>query len=362
MVVVASASLCHHRRQRPRQEVVHYMMASCVRNTTLWASWLATIILLLPAQCDAFCSFRSLNHIETRIHVDDRRTRILQMKSTNTNGEKQQPNNHAVVGVKIPQHVAFICDGNSKWAKANHVPVSVGHVTGANRLMDTIQTLQRVGGVQYVTFYAFSTENWQRPVDEINNILSIMTTTSCTFLQKAVEEEDNNRMSSVRIKILGDLQDERIPNSLREILSKLERDTSCRSSKQQTAIMTVCIAINYGGRQDILHASLHLAEAISSGQVDRENLTEQDFCSFLSTFDIPDPDLVIRTGGEQRLSNFLLWNSAYSELYFSNVMWPDFDEIFLMEALEWFSTRSRRFGGRNSQLVTTTATCSGNPP
>jgi undecaprenyl diphosphate synthase len=357
--MVVASSLCHHCRQRPRREVIHYMMASCVHNTTLFA-WLATIILLLQAQCDAFCSFRSLKHVETRIHDVDRRTQIIQMKSTNTNDEKQQPNNHAVVvGVTIPQHVAFICDGNSKWAKANHVPVSVGHVTGANRLMDTIQTLQRVGGVQYVTFYAFSTENWQRPVEEINNILSIMTTTACTFLQKVTE--DNN---SVQIKILGDLQDERIPNALKEILWKLERDTSCQSSKQQTAIMTVCIAINYGGRQDILHASLRLAEAISSGQLDRENVTEQDFSSFLSTFDIPDPDLVIRTGGEQRLSNFLLWNSAYSELYFSNVMWPDFDDIFLTEALEWYSTRSRRFGGRNSQVVTTTTTTctSGNPP
>jgi undecaprenyl diphosphate synthase len=254
-----------------------------------------------------------------------------------TNGEQQ---NHAVV----PRHVALICDGNSRWANARRVPLSVGHLAGADRLMDTIQTLKRAG-VQCITFYGFSTENWTRPPREIEDILSVMEHTARNFYSKAVEE-------NVRVTILGNLRDERIPNGLRDILSKIERDT-CQNS------VMVCIAVNYGGRQDILHASLRLAEAISSGQMRRENVTEEDFSSFLCTSDIGDPDLMIRTGGEKRLSNFLLWNSAYSELYFSNVLWPDFDEVLVMEALEWFSTRSRRFGGRNSQV---TATCSGNRP
>lgn len=333
--MAVASSLCHsrssiestdrvvHRDRRRRREACHHVMPS-VRNT-LWA-WLATI-LLLQAQCDAFAS-HSLKHSDTRTYPG--RTRI---RMVNTNGEHYTngEQNHVV-----PRHVALICDGNSRWAKARRLPISVGHLAGADRLIDSIQTLKRAG-VQCITFYGFSTENWKRPPQEIEDILSVMEHTARNFYSKALEE-------NVRVKILGDLQDERIPNGLRGILSKLERDT-CQNT------VTVCIAVNYGGRQDILHASLRLAEAISSGQIQGENVTEDYFSSFLCTSDVPNPDLMIRTGGEKRLSNFLLWNSAYSELYFSDVLWPDFDEIFVMEALEWYSTRSRRFGGRNSQVT-----------
>jgi undecaprenyl diphosphate synthase len=247
-----------------------------------------------------------------------------------TNGEQgeQQPD--------IPRHVALVCDGNSRWAEARYLPTSVGHLAGADRLIDSIQTLKRAG-VQVITFYGFSTENWKRSPKEISDVLGVMEQTARTFYSKALGE-------NVRVKILGDLQDERIPHGLRDILVKLERDT-CENA------VTVCIAVNYGGRQDIVNASLRLARAVSSGQIDGDKVTEEDFSSFLYTSGIPDPDLIIRTGGEKRLSNFLLWNSAYSELYFSHVLWPDFDETCVMEALEWFSTRPRRFGGRKSQVT-----------
>ena len=342
--VVIASSLCHHRPQRRRQEAVHQVMSSRVRNTR-WAG-LATILLLQAHTCVAFSS-PSLKHSEERIRV--RRTRITRMVM-NTNGEQysinhgDEPSSH--IGL-LPRHVAFICDGNSKWANARRVPASVGHLTGADRLMDTIQTLKRIG-VQYATFYAFSTENWKRPPQEIEDILSMMTRTARKFYCKAMDDDSN---SNIRIKILGDVHDERIPNGLREILLKLEQQCDACPNRQTATIMTVCFAINYGGRQDILNASLRLAEAISSGQVYGKNVTEEHFSSLLSTSDLPDPDSIIRTGGEKRLSNFFLWNSAYSELYFSNVLWPDVDETFVMEALEWFSTRSRQFGGRVLRLL-----------
>jgi undecaprenyl diphosphate synthase len=253
-----------------------------------------------------------------------------------SNGKQQQQQQQPS---DVPRHVALVCDGNSRWARARRLPTSVGHFAGADRLIDSIQILKRAG-VQVITYYGFSTENWKRSPTEISSVLRVMELTARQFYYK--EAFDNN----VRIKILGDLQDERIPNGLRDILSKLERDTSC-----QNGVVTVCIAVNYGGRQDIVNASLRLAKAISCGQIDEDNVTEEDFGSFLCTLDIPDPDLIIRTGGEKRLSNFLLWNSAYSELYFSDVLWPDFDETCVLEALSWFATRSRRFGGRKSQVT-----------
>lgn len=190
------------------------------------------------------------------------------------------------------------------------------------------------------TFYGFSTENWKRTPEEIRDILYVMEQTARKFYGRAIAEH-------VRVKILGDLEDPRIPDGLREILQKLEQDTF-----ELPSTLTVCIAINYGGRQDILNASLKMAQAIADGELNADEVTEDDFSSLLFTSDIPDPDLMIRTGGEKRLSNFLLWNCAYSELYFSPDLWPDFDEASIAEALEWYSTRSRRFGGRKNAKAT----------
>lgn len=313
-----------HKVRRRKQVAVNHEMPSFGNTLVLVWLWLATLLLLAQAQCDAFSLKRSGARIKS-----SRRTRMAINGQYFTNGE-QQPDIH------VPRHVALVCDGNSRWAKAQHLPTAVGHLAGADRLIDSIRTLKRAG-VQVITFYGFSTENWKRSPKEISDVLGVMEHTARQFYSKACEE-------NVRVKILGDLQDERIPHGLRDILSKLQRDT-CQNS------VTVCIAVNYGGRQDIVNASLRLAQAISCGQIDGDRVTEEDFGSFLYTSGIPDPDLIIRTGGEKRLSNFLLWNLAYSELYFPDVLWPDFDETCVLEALSWFSTRSRRFGGRQSQVT-----------
>ena len=258
---------------------------------------------------------------------------------TMLNGNKDSRHNngkHQSLGDNtVPRHVAFICDGNSRWAQARGLPASVGHLAGADRLIDCLQMLKGTD-IEYCTFYGFSTENWKRSPEEIRDIMFAMEQTARKFYDRAIED-------NVRVRILGDLLDPRIPNSLRNILQKLERDTSELSST-----LTVCIALNYGGRQDILNASVKMAQAIASGELNAEEVTEDDFSSFLYTSGIPDPDLMIRTGGEKRLSNFLLWNCAYSELYFSQDLWPDFDESSICEALEWYSLRSRRFGGRKA--------------
>lgn len=244
-----------------------------------------------------------------------------------------------------PRHVAFICDGNSRWAEARGLPASIGHAAGADRLVECVQSL-RQEGVAYCTMYGFSTENWKRSDREIRDILTVIEQTANAFKAWAMDEH-------VCVKILGNMNDPRIPRSLYDALGALERDThsSAAARGMVDGRMTICLAINYGGRQDIVNASLQLAKAISAGDIDPCDVSENDFSRFLYTADIPDPDFVIRTGGDQRLSNFLLWNLAYAELYFTEVLWPDLDKIELIKALDWFSSRSRRFGGR---LETTT--------
>jgi undecaprenyl diphosphate synthase len=258
------------------------------------------------------------------------------------NGKQQEKSENI-----IPRHVAFICDGNSRWAQARGLPASAGHLQGADRLISCLQMLKRAG-VECCTFYGFSTENWKRSPKEISDILFVMEQTARKFYDKAIQE-------GVQVKILGELEDPRIPDGLRGILQKLENDTY-----QQESTLTVCIAINYGGRRDMVNASITLAKAIASGELAPDDVTEDDFSSLLCTCGIPDPDLMIRTGGEKRLSNFLLWNCAYSELYFSPALWPDFDDVSIMKALDWYSSRSRKFGGRknNAEELAFTASTS----
>jgi undecaprenyl diphosphate synthase len=237
---------------------------------------------------------------------------------------------------RIPRHVAFVCDGNSRWAKARYLPASAGHAAGADRMLDCLTTLQRAG-VECCTMYGFSTENWKRSPNEICDILSLIERIATSYYQRALDD-------NIRVKILGDIDDARIPDSLRKALQKLERDTASDGKMQ----LTVCLAVNYGGRSDIINASLRLAQAIAAGEIDPSTVSEDDFSAMLCTCGVPDPDLVIRTGGEKRLSNFLLFNVAYAELFFTDLLWPEFDASHLEEALGWFASRSRRFGGRVS--------------
>ena len=262
------------------------------------------------------------------IHSSAARTSTHRLCAAYTNGEHR-----ALQRSTIPQHVAFVCDGNSRWARARHLPAAAGHAAGADRLVKVLDGLT-AAGVSYATMYGFSTENWKRPASEINDILRVVEETARKFYNRAIQE-------CVRVRILGDLTDERLPRSLVEVLQRLERDTAMAEG------VTLCLAINYGGRRDIVNAAKCLAARLVDGSLDGD-CTEETFASLLSTAGIPDPDIMIRTSGESRLSNFLLWNLAYTELYFTDVLWPDFDEACLSDALSWYAQRRRRYGARET--------------
>ena len=245
---------------------------------------------------------------------------------------------------KIPQHVGIICDGNSRWAKARGLPASLGHAAGANQLAKIVDSLQE-SGVVYCTFFAFSTENWKRPQHEIDDLLRIMEESCHRFYNRMMR-------GHIRVKVLGDLDDERIPSGFRSAFQKLERDTAENTAAtnpetSERQPFTICFALNYGGRKDMLNASLKLAEMIADREVEPEDVDEELLSSLLCTREIPDPDLIIRTSGECRLSNFMLWNAAYAELYFTDELWPDFNHDSWQEALQWYSQRQRKFGGRH---------------
>jgi undecaprenyl diphosphate synthase len=264
----------------------------------------------------------------------------------------------------IPQHVAFICDGNSRWAQQYNLSTSQGHWKGADRLTDLFEYL-REDGISYCTLYAFSTENWRRPPQEIQEIFRVVEQTARNLVPRLLQES-----SPIHLRILGDLDDDRIPLGLRTILQELQKLTDKQSvkrndklrkqrndgTKHKTEPLTVCLAINYGGRQDILQASRKMAAAVVAGELSAEEMSEDTMSSYLSTAGIPDPDIIVRTSGEHRLSNFLLWNAAYSELYVTDVLWPDFDIHCWKEALKWYQQRSRRFGSRSGKVDTASIT------
>lgn len=240
----------------------------------------------------------------------------------------------------IPKHVAFICDGNSRWAQERGLPTALGHAKGAERLVQVLEALQE-RGPRYCTMYAFSTENWKRSDREIDELFRTMEQSLLKFEPRAKEE-------NVRIRVIGDWKDPRIPKSFRDALERVQNET--HDCIKTDSSFTICLAINYGGRQDILQAVQALID-----EKDRSpsELTMEDLSKCLSTHSIPDPDLVIRTGGECRLSNFLLWNVAYAELYFCDTYWPDFGPAALDQALAWYETRQRRFGGRQPSILST---------
>ena len=256
-----------------------------------------------------------------------------------------------------PRHVAIVCDGNSRWATkqkdeesetnsiATYIRKSMGHSKGASRVISTIKYLDKVHPrVKHVTIYGFSTENWSRSETEIRDIWNVIESTARSCREWALRE-------GVMIKILGDLDDDRIPFAARKSLETLERDSHSMSKRKKmdqigTSPLTLCIAVNYGGKRDIVNASKKVVDLIKRGEMQEEDINEETFSNLLCTSDIPDPDLLIRTGGEQRLSNFLIWNCAYAEMYFTKVLWPDFDEHEIERALNWYRSQDRRFGGR----------------
>ena len=229
----------------------------------------------------------------------------------------------------MPQHIAIIMDGNGRWAKKRLLPRTAGHAAGAETFR-RIALYCREIGVKYLTVYAFSTENWKRPAEEVGKIMSLMH----DYLVEAIRDMQKNH---VRICFFGDL------SALSPELQALAKEASKESEVYTDAQVNMCI--NYGSRDEILRAAKAWAKSCQETGTDPESLTEQDFSELLYSGGVPDPDLVIRPGGELRFSNFLLWQSAYAEMYYTDVLWPDFDERELDRAVDAYRQRNRRFGG-----------------
>lgn len=229
----------------------------------------------------------------------------------------------------VPQHVAIIMDGNGRWATKRHLPRTAGHAAGAEAFRRIALYCRKIG-VKYLTVYAFSTENWKRPPEEVQKIMSLMK----DYLLEAIRDMRKNH---VRICFFGDL------SALSPELQELAEEASRESREFTDSQVNMCI--NYGSRDEIIRAAGKWAEHCHQTGEDPKKLTEETFSRLLYSADIPDPDLIIRPGGEKRISNFLLWQAAYAEFYYTDVMWPDFDEKELDKAIEAFSLRNRRFGG-----------------
>jgi undecaprenyl diphosphate synthase len=228
----------------------------------------------------------------------------------------------------LPQHVAVIMDGNGRWAKQQGLPRVLGHRRGVAALKDLLRCCKD-WGIPALTAYAFSTENWGRPLEEVDFLMVLFERVLRAELREMVRE-------GVRIRFVGDL--ERLPPSLQAEIHQAMATTAGNTNVQFT------VATNYGGRQEILNACRQLAEQVRAGQLNPADITEQLFAQHLYTHDLSDPDLLIRTSGEQRLSNYLLWQMAYTEQYFTDTLWPDFDREAFHQALLSFQQRQRRFG------------------
>jgi undecaprenyl diphosphate synthase len=230
----------------------------------------------------------------------------------------------------ISQHVAFIMDGNGRWAQKRFLPRQAGHIKGASIVRNLVLNCIR-RDIPCVTVFAFSTENWCRPNDEVSALMGL-------FLQHLKKEVNSMRDKGVRLNVIGDIS--RFPLALQNSIKHAMDVTA------ENRVLTLNIAANYGGRKDVLQAVS--AWQVANPDTHISNLTESELSSYLSTAGLPDPDLLIRTGGEFRLSNFLLWQLAYTEIYVTNTLWPDFDDQEFDKALDWYSGRERRFGSVTS--------------
>lgn len=229
---------------------------------------------------------------------------------------------------KVPNHIAIILDGNGRWAKAKGLPRNAGHVQGA-KTVETICEVAYKMGVQYLTVYAFSTENWNRPKDEVDALMKLLR----NYMKNCIKTAEKNNMC---VRVIGDKS--RLDEDIQQSIARLEE-----ASKDNTGLH-FSIAINYGGRDEIRRAVQKLAKQAADGTLEPEKITEKVIAGALDTGDYPDPDLLIRTCNEQRISNFLLWQLAYTEFYFTPVPWPDFDKRELEKAIDAYNHRDRRFG------------------
>lgn len=251
-------------------------------------------------------------------------------QTTPTNGVAAEKGSGAqLVQGELPRHVAIIMDGNGRWATSRSMPRIEGHRAGVRAFRETVKTCGRLG-IQYLTVYAFSTENWERPQDEVGFLMNLL----LDVLDRELPEFDKQ---GVHLRLIGDRSrlPARVNAKLDEALERLQHNKGG---------LTLCVALNYGGRAEIVRASRQLAQDVAAGRVDPADIDETSFGGYLDTAGIPDPDLIIRTGGEHRISNFLLWQAAYAELWLTPVFWPDFSPDHLHEAIVDYQRRQRRFG------------------
>ena len=228
----------------------------------------------------------------------------------------------------VPRHIAIILDGNGRWAQRKGLPRTAGHAAGAENFR-RIATYCKNIGVEYLTVYAFSTENWKRPTDEVSTIMKLLD----KYLMEAIDTMAKDR---IKMKVLGDI------SALSPQLQEKVLKTNEISRQYDGFQANICL--NYGGRDEIVQAAKRYAAALAAGET-AEELTEENFSSYLYSAGMPDPDLMIRPGGEKRISNFLLWQCAYSEFYFTDILWPDFTSADLDRAIDEFNNRDRRYGG-----------------
>ncbi len=234
----------------------------------------------------------------------------------------------------MPRHVAIVMDGNGRWAKSRSRPRHSGHRAGIKAVRATVETAAQ-RGVDYLTLFAFSSENWRRPAEEVSTLMNL-------FVEALRREVDELHRNKVRLRFIG--ARERLAPRLRGQIEDAERKT------QDNDGLTLLIAVSYGGRWDIVNAARTLAQQAVAGTLDPDDIDDERFAAELSLSGVPDPDLLIRTGGEQRISNFLLWNLAYAELYFCDCYWPDFTSVELDAALAHFAQRQRRYGFTGEQI------------
>ena len=230
---------------------------------------------------------------------------------------------------QIPEHVAIILDGNGRWAKKRFLPRKAGHVAGSKTVEQICEDAWDLG-IRYLTVYAFSTENWKRPQDEVDALMKLLR----QYLKDCIKRSTKNNMC---VRVLGDISP--LDADLKASIVELEE-----VSKGNTGLHFQ-VALNYGSRDEMLRAVRAMAEKVSDGRLALDEIDEGRFSDYLDTNGIPDPDLLIRTSGEERLSNFLLWQLAYTEFYFTDVLWPDFNKKELQKAIEYYNKRDRRFGG-----------------
>jgi undecaprenyl diphosphate synthase len=235
----------------------------------------------------------------------------------------------------IPRHIAIVMDGNGRWARAKRRPRFMGHKKGVDAVREIVKACGALK-VECLTLFAFSSENWKRPEEEIKNLMGL-------FMLALDREAKSMARNNVQLKVIGDLSffSEKLQVKIKQVE---ELTAHCDGLK-------LVVAANYGGRWDVMQATKALAKKVASGEMDANLINEEDISSHLTTADLPDPDLFIRTGGEIRISNFLIWQMAYTELVFTDTLWPDFDKSQLQQAIDDYSSRQRRFGKTSEQVI-----------